>query len=185
MGSSTVSSSGLETVIGPVPDGVSPEEAYEVAAHSDDREAYDAVGVSLRRGEPVEVEYRLVGFDGRTKAIRKVDVVARHGGDEFLIFLSDLERDVPGEAGFRLAAEVVAAGRAPPTDFVPLAERTGLVGAVSDWVIARRAGKHQHGSRRGSISTSRSTCRPHTARRPEWLTSCRQRLPPESLSNAS
>ena len=52
---------GLETLIGPVPDGVSPEEAYEAAVHPEDREAYDAAVVALARGGPVEIEYRLVG----------------------------------------------------------------------------------------------------------------------------
>jgi len=58
---------GLETVIGTVPEGVRPEEAYEAAVHPDDREAYDAANAALGRGEPVEVEYRLIGYDGRTR----------------------------------------------------------------------------------------------------------------------
>ena len=58
---------GLETLIGPVPGGVSPEEAYEAAVHPEDREAYEAAVVALGRGEPVEVEYRLVGRDGQVR----------------------------------------------------------------------------------------------------------------------
>ena len=58
---------GLETLIGSVPDGVSPEEAYEAAVHPDDRESYDAAVVALGRGGPVEIEYRLVGLDGQTR----------------------------------------------------------------------------------------------------------------------
>ena len=58
---------GLETLIGPVPAGVSSEDAYDAAVHPDDREAYDAAGARLARGTPTEVEYRLVGYDGRTR----------------------------------------------------------------------------------------------------------------------
>jgi hypothetical protein len=57
----------LETLIGSVPEGLSPEEAYEAAVHPEDREAYDADVVALGRGGPVEVEYRLVGCDGQTR----------------------------------------------------------------------------------------------------------------------
>jgi diguanylate cyclase (GGDEF)-like protein/PAS domain S-box-containing protein len=58
---------GLESLLGPIPDGLSPEEAYEGAVHPDDREAYDATFTVLERCEPVEVEYRLTGFDGVTR----------------------------------------------------------------------------------------------------------------------
>ncbi len=210
---------GLETLIGPLPEGFSPEEAYEAAVHPEDRDAYEAAMVALGRGEPVEVEYRLVGCDGQVRwvldrmrperpseggcllvdgvvaditdrkrveaeametlayaarhdsltglanrtsflehldlaftrtartgngaavlfvdldnfklvndsfghaagdellkavgsrlraALRQVDVVARQGGDEFLILLSDLERYEVEEVPFLRAAEVVA-----------------------------------------------------------------------------
>jgi diguanylate cyclase (GGDEF)-like protein/PAS domain S-box-containing protein len=58
---------GLETLIGSIPDGVSAEHAYDAAVHPEDREAYEAAVVTLGRGEPVEVEYRLVGCDGQTR----------------------------------------------------------------------------------------------------------------------
>ena len=58
---------GLETLIGEVPDRMSPEEAYDAAVHPEDREAYDAAVVALAREEPVEIEYRLVGSDGQER----------------------------------------------------------------------------------------------------------------------
>jgi diguanylate cyclase (GGDEF)-like protein len=58
---------GLESLLGPIPPGLSPEEAYERAVHPDDREAYDATFTALQRCEPVEVEYRLTGCDGVTR----------------------------------------------------------------------------------------------------------------------
>ena len=210
---------GLETLLGPVPAGADLEAAYDAAVHPDDREAYDAALVTLARGEPTEVEYRLIGCDGQTRwvldrmrpessmedggvlvggvvaditarkrieaeameklahaalhdsltglanrasflehlelaltraartdkgaavlfidldnfklvndsfghaagdellkavgsrlrsAIRKMDVVARQGGDEFLILLSDLERHEAEQIDFMRAAEAVA-----------------------------------------------------------------------------
>jgi diguanylate cyclase (GGDEF)-like protein len=58
---------GLETLLGPVPAGVDLEAAYDAAVHPEDREAYDAALVTLGRGEPTEVEYRLIGCDGQTR----------------------------------------------------------------------------------------------------------------------
>jgi diguanylate cyclase (GGDEF)-like protein len=58
---------GLESLLGPLPRGRTPEQAWEDAVHPDDREAYEAVSEALDRGEPAEIEYRLVGYDGRTR----------------------------------------------------------------------------------------------------------------------
>ncbi|MGZ4332840.1 MAG: putative bifunctional diguanylate cyclase/phosphodiesterase [Gaiellaceae bacterium] len=58
---------GLETLIGPVPEGMSAEEAYDAAVHPDDREIYDAGIDELWRGGPSEVEYRLVATDGEVR----------------------------------------------------------------------------------------------------------------------
>ena len=58
---------GLESVLGDVPTNVDPEEAYETAVHPDDRELYDASFPALQRCEPVEIEYRLIGYDGQTR----------------------------------------------------------------------------------------------------------------------
>jgi diguanylate cyclase (GGDEF)-like protein len=58
---------GVESLLGPLPPGVSEEEAWEAAVHPDDRIAYDAAYAALRHGKPAELEYRLVGADGRTR----------------------------------------------------------------------------------------------------------------------
>jgi diguanylate cyclase (GGDEF)-like protein len=43
------------------------EAAWEEAVHPDDRGCYEAVYEALERGEAGEIEYRLVGYDGRTR----------------------------------------------------------------------------------------------------------------------
>jgi diguanylate cyclase (GGDEF)-like protein/PAS domain S-box-containing protein len=58
---------GLETLIGQVPDGITPDDAYNAAVHPDDREAYDDASVALYEGRPVEVEYRLRDTDGSVR----------------------------------------------------------------------------------------------------------------------
>ena len=58
---------GLESLLGPLPADRTPEQAWEDAVHEDDRAGYDASYESIERGEPFEIEYRLVGYDGRTR----------------------------------------------------------------------------------------------------------------------
>src|ERR1700677_717751 len=58
---------GLEALIGPVPEGVTPDDAYDAAVHPHDREAYDRASEALRDGCPVEVEYRLVAADEKVR----------------------------------------------------------------------------------------------------------------------
>ena len=58
---------GLESLLGPVPTDRTPEEAWEDAVHPDDRAAYEAADALLRADQPAEVEYRLVGYDGRVR----------------------------------------------------------------------------------------------------------------------
>jgi diguanylate cyclase (GGDEF)-like protein/PAS domain S-box-containing protein len=57
---------GLESLLGPLPENRTPEEAWEEAVHPDDRDTYD-VTAKLEAGESVEIEYRLVGYDGKTR----------------------------------------------------------------------------------------------------------------------
>ena len=57
---------GLESLLGPLPEDRTPEEAWEEAVHPDDQETYDVLA-RLEAGESVEIEYRLVGYDGKTR----------------------------------------------------------------------------------------------------------------------
>jgi diguanylate cyclase (GGDEF)-like protein len=58
---------GLESLLGPLPADRTPEEAWDEAVHPDDRAAVDEATDRLHNDEPTEVEYRLVGYDGRTR----------------------------------------------------------------------------------------------------------------------
>jgi diguanylate cyclase (GGDEF)-like protein len=58
---------GLESLLGPLPADRTPEQAWEDAVHPDDQEAYDATAEAIELCEPFEIEYRLVGYDGRTR----------------------------------------------------------------------------------------------------------------------
>jgi diguanylate cyclase (GGDEF)-like protein len=58
---------GVESLLGPLPPDRTAEEAWEEAVHPEDREGYDLAYTVLERGEPHELEYRLVGYDGRTR----------------------------------------------------------------------------------------------------------------------
>lgn len=58
---------GLESLVGPLPSNRTPEEAWEDAVHPDDRAAVEEAVELLERDQPTEVEYRLVGYDGRTR----------------------------------------------------------------------------------------------------------------------
>ena len=57
----------LETLLGPTPEGLDPEQAWEACIHPDDLAAYHATVPELWAGRSTEVEYRLVGFNGTTR----------------------------------------------------------------------------------------------------------------------
>jgi diguanylate cyclase (GGDEF)-like protein/PAS domain S-box-containing protein len=58
---------GVESLLGPLPDDRTAEEAWEEAVHPEDRAGYEVAYEILERGKPHELEYRLVGYDGRTR----------------------------------------------------------------------------------------------------------------------
>src|SRR5262245_50741840 len=76
---------GLETLIGPVQAGMSSEEAYDAAVHPEDREVYDAAVDGLRKGEPVEVEYRLIDPTGEVRWVLDRMRPERELGDGCLV----------------------------------------------------------------------------------------------------
>ena len=58
---------GVESLLGPLPSDRTAEEAWEDAVHPEDRAGYDLAYAVLEQGDPHELEYRLVGYDGRTR----------------------------------------------------------------------------------------------------------------------
>jgi diguanylate cyclase (GGDEF)-like protein/PAS domain S-box-containing protein len=58
---------GVESLLGPLPSDRTAEEAWEDAVHPEDRAEYDLAYAALERGDPHELEYRLLGYDGRTR----------------------------------------------------------------------------------------------------------------------
>jgi diguanylate cyclase (GGDEF)-like protein len=95
---------GLETLIGPVPAGASPEEAYDAAVHAEDREVYDAAMDGLWQGEPVEVEYRLTGSDGEVRWVLDRMRPERRLGDG-KVLVSGVVADISGRK--RVEAEAM------------------------------------------------------------------------------
>jgi diguanylate cyclase (GGDEF)-like protein/PAS domain S-box-containing protein len=54
----------MERLVGPLPAGMTAEDAWEACVHPDDRAAYDESFRRQCQGEATDVEYRMVGFDG-------------------------------------------------------------------------------------------------------------------------
>jgi diguanylate cyclase (GGDEF)-like protein len=57
----------LESLLGPIPPHIDPEAAWEECVHPDDRAAYDTTYATLHDELPTQLEYRLCGYDGRTR----------------------------------------------------------------------------------------------------------------------
>jgi len=82
---------GLESLLGPLPEDRTPEEAWEDAVHPDDRETYD-VTAQLEVGESVEIEYRLVGYDGKTRWVW--DRMRPRRGDKGQLLVDGIVADI-------------------------------------------------------------------------------------------
>ena len=76
---------GLDTLIGPTPEGMTAEEAYDAAVHPDDAEIYGRAMNDLWGGGPAEVEYRLVGPDGEVRWVLDRMRPERHTEDGALL----------------------------------------------------------------------------------------------------
>jgi diguanylate cyclase (GGDEF)-like protein len=88
---------GVSRLLGRVPAGMSEEDAWEQAVHPDDRAACDRVFDALLRCQPTELEYRLVGYDGRTRWVweRCVPRVGKAG----LVVVHGIAADVTARRG--------------------------------------------------------------------------------------
>jgi len=95
---------GLETLIGPVPEGMSAEEAYDAAVHPDDHEIYDAAIDELWLGAQSEVEYRLVAPDGEVRWVLDRMRPERRNEDDVLL-VSGVVADISERK--RVAAEAM------------------------------------------------------------------------------
>lgn len=59
----------LTALLGDPPDGMSVEDAWEACVHPADRAHYDAAVSRQQAGEDTEIQYRMIGFDGRERWI--------------------------------------------------------------------------------------------------------------------
>src|SRR3954454_9591111 len=50
---------------GALPEGIDDDAAWIAGVHPDDRALYESLAAPIRRGKPVDAQYRLRGFDGR------------------------------------------------------------------------------------------------------------------------
>ena len=54
---------------GPLPGGAEDDRLWESLVHPDDRERWRAAVGHLPEGKPIELEYRVIGLDGRERTI--------------------------------------------------------------------------------------------------------------------
>ena len=59
--------SAIHRLLGGIPEGMTYGEAWHAAVHPDDRPLASSLVERLRAGESIDVEYRMVGFDGMTR----------------------------------------------------------------------------------------------------------------------
>jgi len=57
----------VESLLGGIPPGMDAEAAWEHCVHADDRAAYDDTWQRMCAGEHTQLEYRMVGFDGKVR----------------------------------------------------------------------------------------------------------------------
>ncbi len=133
---------GLERLLGgPVPPRVDAVTIWSASIHPEDRPAFGGALSDLAAGEPVDMEYRVVGLDNRTRWVRW-SAHPRALGDGRLIvdgILSDVtERRL---LAVRLASELSAAERAARHDqLTGIANRVRLREVIGRALEAERDG---------------------------------------------
>ncbi len=177
---------GLESLLGPLPEGADEEAAWEEAVHPEDRASYAAFTDACRRGKASEIEFRLVGSDGVTRWVWErarprveggivwVDgVVAdvterRRAADELSEARARLEHlayhdsltGLPNRAAFReqlesAIADAGGAGRSLAVLFIDLDDfklvNDGFGHAVGDELLVHCAERLRAACRRGDL----------------------------------
>jgi len=122
---------------GDVPEGVDDDAAWMAAVHPDDRELYESLDAPIRRGEPVDAQYRLIGFDGKVRWV-EVHERARHAGDGRIV-VDGVVSDITSrkETELALAAALRKADRIARVDGLTGAYNRRHVSEVLDAELAR------------------------------------------------
>jgi diguanylate cyclase (GGDEF)-like protein/PAS domain S-box-containing protein len=122
---------------GGVPEGVDDDAAWMAAVHPDDRELYESLDAPIRRGEPVDAQYRLIGFDGKVRWV-EVHERARHAGDGRIV-VDGVVSDITSrkETELALAAALRKADRIARVDGLTGAYNRRHVSEVLDAELAR------------------------------------------------
>jgi len=76
----------VERMLGTLPPGMSPEDAWEACVHPDDRPQYDDAYHRQCLGQETELEYRMVGFDGNVRWLWERCIPGRGESGEVLIW---------------------------------------------------------------------------------------------------
>ena len=152
---------------GGVPEGVDDDAAWMAAVRPDDRELYESLDAPIRRGDPVDAQYRLNGFDGRVRWV-EVHERARTTGDGRII-VDGVVSDITSRKETELALEAALrkADRIARVDGLTGAYNRRHVSEVLESELARgaRAASRSGCSCSTSTTSSASTTRTATARR--------------------
>jgi diguanylate cyclase (GGDEF)-like protein len=97
---------------GPLPEGIDDDAAWVAAVHPEDRALYERLDEPIRRGEPVDAQYRLIGMDSKIRWV-EVHERARSRGDGTIVVdgvVSDItarkETELALEAALRRADRI-------------------------------------------------------------------------------
>jgi diguanylate cyclase (GGDEF)-like protein len=77
---------------GPLTGGVADDKVWESLLHPDDRERWRSVVARLPEGKPIDIEYRLIGLDGRERTV--LDSVRPRREADGTLFYDGVARDV-------------------------------------------------------------------------------------------